>query len=158
EASMRGRGAQVVAVRSKVSAHGGVVAGDLESLEAVRSEGERLFNLGDDRSSDARGELSLEHFAADDEVPPSLRIWVDDRFPRVADRVLDASLDAAALLERGDQGAAHVFVERVGDEEDRRLCADLDRSECGEKRTARLDRGFERARIVDRIDDPQIRV
>src|SRR3954462_7038000 len=55
---MRCRGCQVVAVGSEEAARARVVAGDLETLEPSRGEGERFADFGQQPPADRRRQIS----------------------------------------------------------------------------------------------------
>src|SRR4029450_6401080 len=76
EATVRGRGAEVVAVGSEEPAVGRLVAGDLEALEAARAVGERLGQLGQDPTTDRGGQLAAALRIPHDVVAATLQLDV----------------------------------------------------------------------------------
>src|SRR5215216_7709035 len=98
EPTVRGRGAEVVAVGTEEPTVGRLVAGDLEALEAARPVGERLRQLGQDPTTDRGGQLAAALRVLHDVVAAALQLGVELLGAPTARRGLHASLAVALLL------------------------------------------------------------
>src|SRR5215211_178189 len=74
EPTVRGRGAEVVAVGAEEAAVGRLVAGDLEALEAAGAVRERLRQLGHDPTTDRGGQLAAALRVPHDVVAAALQL------------------------------------------------------------------------------------
>src|SRR5919108_4611639 len=74
EPTVRGRGAEVVAVGAEEPTVGRLVAGNLEALEAARVVRERLGQLGHDPTTDRGGQLAAALRIAHDVVAAALQL------------------------------------------------------------------------------------
>src|SRR4029434_3292795 len=77
EPTVRGRGAEVVAVGAEEPAVGRLVAGNLEALEAARPVRERLEQLGQDPTTDRGGQLAAALGVLHDMVVAALQLRVE---------------------------------------------------------------------------------
>src|SRR5512132_1576548 len=76
EPTVRGRGAEVVAVGAKEPSVGRLVAGDLEALQAARPVRERLPQLRHDPTTDPGGQLAAAPRVLHDVVAAALQLGV----------------------------------------------------------------------------------
>src|SRR3954452_5312820 len=123
ERPMRCRGSQIVAVGPEEAAGTRVVAGDLETLEPSRVEGERSADFGQQSPADRRRQTSEQVRVADDVVDPFLHCRVE----LLTGLARDAGGGRSGLVPDPDQLVPMRRVEHARNEQGGCLRPDLDR-------------------------------